>query len=265
MRMKGLPNFGAIDGYPILVFINDEYNGMYTFNIPKDEWMFGMTDGEGRNVVLCSEQYCDATNFSAPALVDGSDWGYEVSPADKSWVAESFNRISTAVAMPETTAEEISAKRTALEACVDIWSVMDYDIFVHRVGVSDNMKKNMLMICYDNIWCAGAYDLDTAWCNDWAGTRYIEMGYVAESNALCVAVKNLWAQDYEARKGWLQAQAWSPLHSANMSDKLFNFMIDVPQEAYVAEAEIWPEMCGANTNAMQQIVTCIMLRDAMKY
>lgn len=260
-RMSNLPNRGAIDGYPAFVFINDEYRGMYTMNIPKDEWMFGMKDGEGRNVVLCAEKYCDSTNFSAPALIDGSDWSYEVSPADKSWVLESFNRISTAVAMPATNEQEADSKRAALEACVDVWSVIDYDIFIHRVGAMDNMKKNLLCVLYDNIWCVSAYDLDTSWLNSWTGTVYSPASYPdITSNALCTAVKTLWPDRYTARKNWL-TQPGRALSKDRMANAVVNFMIDVPQEAYVAESEVWPEMCGANTNAISQILSVIMLRD----
>lgn len=111
IRMNGLPNAGAIDGYPALVFVNGEYQGIYTMNIPKDEWMFGMVDGEGTNVVLSGENYSDATRFNGPAAIDGTDWGYEVEPADKTWVLDSFNAIYNALALPETTAGEVAAKK----------------------------------------------------------------------------------------------------------------------------------------------------------
>ena len=31
---------GAIDGFPVLVFNNGNYVGLYTWNIPKDKWNF---------------------------------------------------------------------------------------------------------------------------------------------------------------------------------------------------------------------------------
>lgn len=45
-KLNALPNGGAIDGFPIVVALNGEFHGLYTFNIPKDGWMFGMGTGE---------------------------------------------------------------------------------------------------------------------------------------------------------------------------------------------------------------------------
>ena len=42
-----LQNYGAIDGYPIMVFINDKYQGIYTMNIPKDDDTYNIGDDEG--------------------------------------------------------------------------------------------------------------------------------------------------------------------------------------------------------------------------
>lgn len=42
LPIQDLPNGGAIDGFPVCVYINGQYTGLYTFNIPKDGWMFGM-------------------------------------------------------------------------------------------------------------------------------------------------------------------------------------------------------------------------------
>ena len=40
--LNALPNGGAIDGFPILLALNGKFIGLYTWNIPKDDWMFGM-------------------------------------------------------------------------------------------------------------------------------------------------------------------------------------------------------------------------------
>ena len=36
------PNKGAVDGFPIIITTNGMFEGLYTFNIPKDSWMFDM-------------------------------------------------------------------------------------------------------------------------------------------------------------------------------------------------------------------------------
>lgn len=41
-RLTSLSNGGAIDGFPVIVMLNGQFHGLYTYNIPKDAWMFGM-------------------------------------------------------------------------------------------------------------------------------------------------------------------------------------------------------------------------------
>ena len=36
------PNYGEVDGYPVEVYVNNEFFGLYTLNIPKSDWMFNM-------------------------------------------------------------------------------------------------------------------------------------------------------------------------------------------------------------------------------
>lgn len=51
------PNQGMIDGFPIKVYCNGIYQGRYTWNIPKDAWMFNMDDELDNHCVLCGENY----------------------------------------------------------------------------------------------------------------------------------------------------------------------------------------------------------------
>jgi hypothetical protein len=44
-KLSSLPNGGAVDGFPCIIMLNGKFHGLYTWNIPKDGWMYGM-DGE---------------------------------------------------------------------------------------------------------------------------------------------------------------------------------------------------------------------------
>lgn len=43
-NLSALPNGGAIDGFPCIVMLNNDFHGLYTFNIPKDGWLYGMVN-----------------------------------------------------------------------------------------------------------------------------------------------------------------------------------------------------------------------------
>ena len=44
IEMRNSPNNCVIDGFAIKVTLNDVYQGLYTWNIPKDKWMFNMDE-----------------------------------------------------------------------------------------------------------------------------------------------------------------------------------------------------------------------------
>ena len=255
------PNNGAIDGYPVLVFINKCYVGLYTMNIPKEDWMFGMTNGEGVNTVLCGEQWSDVTKFNTAPAEDTfeTDWGYEVEPQDKSWVFNSFNAIYTALAMPESTADEIAAKKAALEACLDINSVIDARIYLNKLGLTDNAGKNQIMATYDGIkWIMSMYDLDTAFGMVWSGAKYNPATIDIGGNNLHSTIFRLYSIEYAERKKAIDLL----LPKAVISEELMNFAIDIPQEAFMLEAKLWPDMGGANMNGMNQIQDFFNYREA---
>ena len=54
LKAKGIPLFYhyQIDGYPVEIYINGEFLGLYTWNIPKDKWTFNMTGDENTREAL---------------------------------------------------------------------------------------------------------------------------------------------------------------------------------------------------------------------
>lgn len=64
-KLNALPNGGAIDGFPCIVDLNGEFHGLYTWNIPKDGWMFGMGGGDTEvSDTLKPDRASPATNIT---------------------------------------------------------------------------------------------------------------------------------------------------------------------------------------------------------
>ena len=57
------PNYGLIDGYPIEIYINDEFLGLYTLNIPKDAWLFNIDEDNPNNIVISTNEWSDSVFF----------------------------------------------------------------------------------------------------------------------------------------------------------------------------------------------------------
>lgn len=240
-------NGGAVDGFPVMVFINNEYKGIYTFNLHKELYLWGMSENAS-HTVLCGEDNGKA-RFTSPAVIDGDDWDYEVEPTDTSWVLGSFNAIYNALQITDTT-----ARKTALEACVDIDSIIDYGIFISCIGGVDSYAKNMIMLTYDKVkWMASAYDMDTTYGNMWHGCGYHNAKYLLnlyDSNALLSKVAWDYPAKFKARYDYVRKN----IINMNVITELYsNLLVDVPATLFDKEIEMYPSIPGSRTNNLLQI------------
>lgn len=168
--MTNSPNNGAVDGFPIKLYLNGKFEGIYTWNIPKDAWMFGMDEDDANNCVLCAEQNNNGNNdlalgseFRAECALDGSDWSVEVPDSATDSVKTGFNNLISFVM--NATDEEFKAN---LGNYANVQSLLDYFVFMIVDCGNDSAGKNILMVTEDGgiIWYISAYDKDSTWGQD---------------------------------------------------------------------------------------------------
>lgn len=254
-RLNDFANGGAIDGYPIRVYFNGEYKGLYTFNLPKDGYTFGMT-GASTECLLSAEKGSSGTRFQSAALIDGTDFDYEVEPPDKSWVLNSFNAIYNALQITDAT-----QKKTALETCLDIYSIIDHMIFTTLLTANDNREKNFLMGTFDGTkWFLSQYDMDTTYGIQWHGCSYYSHKDSTNNykyGALCTAVFNLYKTEFKNRYTYIRENI---INTGNLQYLLSGFLIDVPIKLFERESEMYPSIPGTSTNSIAQIVNYMTAR-----
>ena len=163
-RMMYSPNHGAVDGFPFRLYVNGEYYGLMTWNIPKDGWMAEMTEDNPNHCILCAEindttgtSSCDfAANYNASA------WSVEFPDEITPGLIYSFNDIIDCVV--NDTDEDFKAN---IDTHLDLYSALDYYLFFYLNGGTDSLAKNMLLMTYDGVkWYCGAYDMDGVWGRD---------------------------------------------------------------------------------------------------
>ena len=262
-KLYGLPNGGAIDGFPIMLAINGEYQGIYTFNIPKDKWMFGMTDG-ARECILTAETHAKGTQFAEEAKVDASDFEMEYVPDEENtqWVKDSVNTLIRAVMnFSGTTAAEVE---TALSPYLDIESAVDYFIITCMFALTDNLDKNYILMTFDGVkWAFSEYDLDTAFGNRWDGKIYYSPDTIttfkgfANTHKLMGILYSCYKDKLKARYAALRKNV---LSEANVQMTVANFLVDIPKGLLDQEVVLWPKIPGTNTNNMSQILNWYRLR-----
>ncbi|MBQ7390535.1 MAG: CotH kinase family protein [Clostridia bacterium] len=188
-RLAALPtNGGAIDGFPIAVFMNGNFHGIYTMNVPKDEWMFGMDDSETE--ALLGADNWNNTNFantigyfeedsSGDLVTAGWELKYCGSD-DTTWVTDSFNAL-----IKFCQENEGEAFRAGAAEHLDVDAAIDYLILMYVNFMRDNASKNMLWATFDGkVWIPSVYDQDGVFGQVWDGVR------IAEANKSLPGVKN---------------------------------------------------------------------------
>ncbi len=168
------PNYGLIDGYPVLVYVNGTFHGLYTMNIPKDHWQFGMEGGEeSREAILMANGWTQSVTLDEKIgkLSSGKTWedyGWKVehcSTADDAWVRDSFNRLINVLNSSDGRA--IASK---LPRHLDIDAAIDNMIFTYFLNAADNVAKNILWVTYDGeVWIPSMYDMDGTFGLYWNG------------------------------------------------------------------------------------------------
>ena len=140
-----LPNHGSIDGFPIEVYINNEFLGLYTWNIPKGAWMWNIDEDKPEHIVLEGKWYTEYTNFKKQLDgFDGTGWEEEVGTANKETVAN-FNRLVSFI--NESSDEEFIRD---FDQYLDRNATINYLLMIYLIEGIDNTGKNMMLLSYNN-------------------------------------------------------------------------------------------------------------------
>lgn len=153
-------NYGATDGFPISLYLNDEFMGLYTMTLHRDDDLFDMDDDVKDAIAVTNTNHHDESRFKSPATFsEGSDWEVEFNGlSDDTWVKEKVNRLIDFVMT--STDEEF---RAGLSDHMDVNSAIDYLIAIYSLGITENGSKNMTLASYsDGPWIMSLCDMECA-------------------------------------------------------------------------------------------------------
>ena len=256
--LKTSPRNGAVDGFPIKVYYNNTYEGVYTWNIPKDKWMFNMDDVLDNHCVLCGEEYVSGCFRSANASL----WSDEIHDVMPESIKTSFNNFISFVMNSSD-----NEFKTNLENYVYVDSLIDYYIFQYVICGLDSMGKNQLFATYNGTkWIATSYDMDSTFGLYWNGLSFVsseykmqadyESGkntssnYNGEGNLLYVRLEQLFANEIKARYAELRSNV---LSYANIVNKFERFMDVIGKDLFAEDLTIYTGIPSGDTNNIQQI------------
>ena len=263
------PRNGAIDGFPIKLYFNGEFYGIYTWNIPKDDWMFNMDKSNPNHVVLCAEKNTDGNSSLINSCQfrqlwtngDGNDWSVEVGTYSQNMV-DSFNRCINFV-MTATDQEF----HDNIGDYFDLYSLLDYYCFSYLTCHLDGLAKNMLMATYDGvIWGASLYDMDSIYGVSWNGANYVATNYQCPEqyqerfSALWPRIEKCFATELYARYLELRQGALSLSNIIKHVEEIYDV---IPDRVFADEKAKWTNLPQVSTNTMTRFRN--YMRDRAKY
>ena len=250
------PRNGAVDGFPIKLYFNGEFYGIYTWNIPKDGWMFNMDKNNPNHVVLCAEKNTDGNSSLINSCQfrqlwtngDGNDWSVEFGTYSTDMVA-SFNRCINFV-MTATDQEF----HDSIGEYFDLYSLLDYYCFSYLCCHLDGLAKNMLMATYDGvIWGACLYDMDSIYGAYINGISFKDANmqcpeqYQEQFSALWPRIEKCFATELYARYRELRRGALSLSNIIKHVEEIYDV---IPDRVLADEKAKWTSLPAINNNTM---------------
>ncbi len=255
----GAPNNGAVDGYPVEIYINDSFHGLYTLNIPKDEWMFHMDSDNPDHIVVGGEDWGPETLFTA--MPNLKMWEVEVGE-ENDYTLSKLNRLFDFVI--NSSDEEFKAN---IGNYLSLNATMNYYIMTDFAYLLDNLGKNMLLATYDgNKWYPCLYDLDTAWGTDATGSGLLSyeqylIGF--DYNNLFTRIEQCFPNELAERYFDLRKDV---LTRNNVLFRFNAFADSIPETAYAKELVKWgPRLPGYDLSQIESFLDNMIPRLDAKY
>jgi hypothetical protein len=267
-EMRNSPRNGAVDGFPIKVYTNGTYQGVYTWNIGKDDWMWGMDEDNTNHALLCAEvnnngeEVDTAANFRV--LWEGDhagDWKVEIGEKSDA-VIVSLNALISCVKDTDD-----GTFKATIGNYLDIQSAIDYWIHQYIICGLDGLGKNLLLATYDKTkWICGAYDMDSTFGLHYGGSHFVSPefkcpeDYQENRSLLWERISTLYAAEVLARYTELRKTVYS---YANLFTHFERFIDIIGRDLYDEDLVAYTGIPSGNTNNIKQIRDFI--RDRLYY
>ena len=255
-ELKNSPNNGAIDGFPVRVYVNGTYKGLYNWTIPKCDWMVGMNSANANHVLLSAEfndngdiaYQNNPCNFNT--LWDGSEDYFSVEIGkNSSKLVNSLNNIIFSIMYDD---------QPVFEHVLDIQSAIDYFIFQEIILGTDGLAKNMLLATYDmNKWYLSAYDMDSTFDLDWNG-RILDyydsdMPSAPYNNQFSSLLQYIWNNYHDAYVERYVELRKSVLSYSSIIEEFEKYIGIYGEDIYIQDTAIYPDIPSVTDNTLMSL------------
>lgn len=239
-----LVNCGAVDGYPVLVYLNGRYHGLYNWVIRKDKWLYGMGNESAGEAVLEGSDMDPLTSDEGVVMLpegmtSAKSWEEEYvneNFGEEGWAEKSFNEMLFAIR--NASAAEI---RAAIADYTELQRTLDVMLFNCVFGTADNVCGNQVWCTFDGKkWAPVVYDLDRALGR--SGNCLIEpdedVWELISQNVLYDKIIHAYFEEIKARYLALRNGVFTV---ENVMSVIREKLCGVDDKYFLAELEKWPD------------------------
>ncbi len=189
-HIKNLFHYGATDGMPVAVYLNDEYLGLYDMTLHKDDDLYDLDKGQDDALMIVNHCTTEESLFRAPAaFTDESDWELEFCGSeDPTWAMDKLNALIDFVV---NASDADFADKKQLKQHLNIDSAIDYMLNMYAFGLTNSYAKNLVLLSYgQDPWIFSAFDMEDAF-----GLYMDGQGVYEPTAFLPSCVDGVWSSD----------------------------------------------------------------------
>ena len=259
-KLSASQNFGQMEGFPIEVYINNDYQGLYTLNTKKDEKTFNMSDK------IAGEEALEFENsLGADLTIDEKNVSTIVQDKPNDELQNNFTKFVKFI--NDSSDDDFKAH---LQDYIDVKSVMNQYLFGVMAQEWDYYSKSYLLLTYNNgkYWYLTQYDLDSTWDIYWNGTQDPREtsfdlsakklgGFVTGGSTLYSRVYKLFKQELQEQYKYLRSTVW---RNDELIKPFKEFIDSIPSEVYKHDQTIWTNIPSKDFTSYGQLQSTILRR-----
>ena len=237
------PNYGVIDGYPVEIYLNDSFLGLYTLNIAKDEFMFNMDKSNKNHLVFASKNYTKSTAFEEIGNFDS----WEIEFGDET--EENLNKLNRVIEFVIYSSNEEFKKR--INEYFNLDSLLNYYIMLQFAYLIDNTANNLFLVTYDGIvWYTSLYDMDSSFGTSMNGTLadYSSVEFPSVGSNLWRRLEINFSSELAERYFYFRKDI---LTKRNVISEFRSFYNLIPKDTLNKEINKWGNIPGYNIEQVE--------------
>lgn len=250
---------GHVDGFPIEIYINNEYVGLYTFNLNKHRSNFNMKKSNTKQIQIqmgvgmtwnTLPVKWSAMEIRNPKSDSGNEEFIEAKEPAEGEVKTAIERFATfcngaTLASPTFTKDDFKDYLN-----IPFW--IDFILFCDFTGNWDGYTNNTMMCTWDGLhWSPLVYDLDSVFGAQGGGANDTYSYYYSpKGSSQQILNKIIEYYNDELIKRYVELRATGIFSVGNINKLINNFMVNIGEKGYEKEQEIWPNTPsnGGNTS-----------------